>query len=225
MTKCKICDAIISEDEIEALKKFGFKNIPKMCEKCRRENRSYRLVLPSVKRERLEQYEGVQVESCYLVAQEGHETGRRKENFPFAFGGRGFGKTSWAGVRFSDKILIYVHKSFVLDGTNLEFKDKLVDIRKMKKIVNIDGKEKENIYFVFEPSKETEPNMFLYYTESYYKTTLKGHGRDRKWDYTIEDPYISLLKGWTWSNSGRFGNTFELVLSPEPIQIQYEGTP
>ena len=51
---------------------------------------------------------------------------------------------------------------------------------------------------------------------------MKGFGRDRSLTHVIEGEYDVVLEGGTSSRSGRFGNSFQLLIADE-LKIEEEG--
>jgi len=75
----------------------------------------------------------------------------------------------------------------------------------------------------YDPAQDTTlPQSRAYYVEDYYKTTMRGHGRDRNLTHVVEGEYDVVLEGTTRSRSGRFGNSFKLLIADE-LKIEEEG--
>ena len=232
--KCKKCDEIIHQNEIDYLKSLGFTHTPELCENCRREKRLYRRKCDKIDRVLLEEFDGVRVESVYFRAEELKQPQNKKTiYYPFSFGGSNFGK-HWTGARYSEKYMVFVHKDICEEGA-YDLEGKLINIRKMEKQITKknEGWTESHVYLTIQPSQIQEIKWYLYYLESYYKTTLKGFGRDRDWRYTYspadesipesENLCFPLLEGWTTANTHRFGNNFELIISRNPLKIEYHG--
>ena len=205
MRKCIKCGAsILDAQNIEAL---GYTIEPKYCESCRREIRNYRKKSDIVRVEKRRwdnvlftdfpfEKEEVENEDKYLV---------------YRFGGRSFGKSGWAGVAHSGKTLVFVSREWDRSAPAL--------VRLMSK----KHEAGENEYLVIEPAQNTTLSQSrAYYVEDYYKTTMKGFGRDRSLTHVIEGEYDVVLEGGTSSRSGRFGNSFQLLIADE-LKIEEEG--
>lgn len=129
----------------------------------------------------------------------------------YRFGGRSFGKSGWAGVAHSGKTLVFVSREWDRSAPAL--------VRLMSK----KHEAGENEYLVIEPAQDTTLSQSrAYYVEDYYKTTMKGFGRDRSLTHVIEGEYDVVLEGGTSSRSGRFGNSFQLLIADE-LKIEEEG--
>lgn len=74
----------------------------------------------------------------------------------------------------------------------------------------------------YDPAQEALLQVKAYYIENYYKTTMRGHGRDRNLTHVVEGEYDVVLEGTTRSRSGRFGNSFRLLIADE-LKIEAEG--
>lgn len=205
MRTCIKCGASINDAQnIEAL---GYTIEPKYCENCRREIRHYRKKSKIVRTEKRRwdnvlfaafpfEKEEVENEDKYLV---------------YRFGGRQFGKSCWAGVVHSGKVLVFVSHEWNQSAPAL--------VRLMTK----KHEAGENEYLVIEPAQDTTlPQSRAYYVEDYYKTTMRGHGRDRNLTHVVEGEYDVVLEGTTRSRSGRFGNSFKLLIADE-LKIEEEG--
>ena len=236
--KCKTCGGQIHKNELDYLKSLGFTHTPELCENCRREKRLYRRKCDKVNRVLLEEFDGVRVESVFFKPEELKQTQNRKTiYYPFFFGGSNFGK-HWTGARYSEKYMVFIHKSLCEEGA-YDLDGKIINIRKMEKQITKKNEENEegwiekHEYLTIQPAQTQEVKWYLYYLESYYKTTLKGFGRDRDWRYSYspadenlpesENLCFPLLEGWTTANTHRFGNNFELVISRNPLKIEYHG--
>jgi hypothetical protein len=198
---------------------LGLKDIPKVCPKCadirQGTNRINKIV---IKRELLNEWKGVYITNVDFLAGE-------NDNDKYIckyYGGRNFGV--WGGARFSQRRLFFINKQIV------EF-PAVVDIRQMKKVwQGVDGKKGENIYFVIDPSEVEEPKLYLYEVRRWYKTTLKGFGRNRNYKEHLEpingEGEVAgevLCEASSWCNSGRYGNEYQLVLTDKPCRIIGEG--
>jgi len=94
-------------------------------------------------------------------------------------------------------------------------------IRKMektwKKINTVNNKEiittGTNEYLTIDQAQDTElPKKNIYYFCDYYKTTLKGNGRDRNLKHQVSGEYDIILNGNSSCRSGRHGNSWELIV-------------
>ena len=71
-------------------------------------------------------------------------------------------------------------------------------------------------YFVFDPPIPEEEEVYLHCVLTHrWKYTLKGFGRQYSYSWIIESPHIVLAEAKNWANSGRYGTTYTLVVSPE----------
>jgi hypothetical protein len=150
-----------------------------------------------------------------------------REGLPaFQYGGPHFG--TWGGTVASGEFFFYVYCAEI-DFT------KPVRIKKMKKTWRGFGREASTTYFVVEPT-DAQPRWWLYELKSWYKTTLKGYGRDRDYQEHLEpqvepqafsnDVEITeLIQVESRCRSGRYGNKYRLILTRVPCQIVGEGTP
>jgi len=175
-----------------------------------------------VKREMLNKWEGVFIEKIDFLGDGNGNNDNDKYICKF-YGGRNFGM--WGGARFSQKWLFFINKQIT------EF-PVIVNIRQMKKVwQGADGKQGENVYFVIDPSEVEEPKLYLYEVRSWHKTTLKGFGRDRNYAEHLEPVDEEgaeiagevLCEAESHSNSGRYGNRYQLVLVDKPCQVIGEG--
>jgi len=91
----------------------------------------------------------------------------------------------------------------------------------MEKLWRKEEKLHRNEYLVIEQS-ETAFQQELYWFENYYKTTLKGYGRDRNITHSVEGEYEVVLEASTWARSGRFGNRTVLIIGKNLIIKQEE---
>jgi hypothetical protein len=172
-----------------------------------------------VEREIIKKWEGVYMESLYSMEIMGEN---EKYNI-YRYGGRNFGV--WGGARFSKKAIIMVDKKI------MEFPT-VVDIRKVKKTwTDEDGRNRESIYFVVEPCNIIDKKLYLYELRKWRKTTLKGYGCDRNYSEHLEpldekkgEVMIEVVcETESWCNSGRYGNTYKLVVSDTPCRVVGEG--
>lgn len=205
MRTCIKCGASIND--AQNIKALGYTIEPKYCEACRREIRNYRKK-SNVVRTELRRWDNVlfadfpfekeecEIEDKYLV---------------YRFGGRRFGRCSWAGVAHSGKVLVFISREWDRSAPAL--------IRLMSK----KHEAGENEYLVIEPAQDTTlPQSKAYYIEDYRKTTMRGLGRDRNLTHTVEGEYDVVLEGSTSSRSGRFGNKFRLLIADE-LRVEAEG--
>lgn len=199
----------------------GLENIPKRCPKCCDTAANLEKIVLS--RREIERWEGVFVENNPF-ASEGRE--EAIYNY-FSYGGRNFG--NWGGASFTDKTLIYIHKS-VLELP----KPWIVTIRKMEKTYTTSSKNDKNIkeYFVMDPCFDLV-RWYLYEVRSWHKTTLKGFGKDRNYrEYLVpliqrdekeEINIIELISTSSGARSGRYGNNYAIYLADRPCKIEGEG--
>ena len=220
--KCVNCGAPILDAEF--LVSAGYTNPAKYCEKCRREMREHRKE-GVTNRSLLQEWKGVMVDDFYGEFQK--EAGKYRI---YAVGGRRFSDggagSSYAGVSYDQRILIYVQSDLIQN----ESIQGLIDIRKMVKEYEKDGSKRLSEYYVFEKSAETEIKLYLTYLKRWWKTTLKGYGQDR--DFTqriispddIHSPVIeTLFSVKSSARSGRFGLRYEYVLIEGEYQIEDDG--
>lgn len=205
MRTCIKCGAqIIDAQNIEAL---GYTIEPKYCENCRREIRHYRKKSNIVRTEKRRWDNVVFTDFPF----EKEEVESEDKYFVYRFGGRRFGRCSWAGVAHSGKVLVFVSREWDQSAPAL--------VRLMSK--KYEGG--ENDYLVIEPAQDTTlPQSRAYYVEDYYKTTMRGHGRDRNLTHVVEGEYDVVLEGTTRSRSRRFGNSFRLLIA-DNLKIEEEG--
>lgn len=205
MRTCIKCGASINDAQnIEAL---GYTIEPKYCEACRREIRNYRKKSNIVRTE-LRRWDNVLFTDFPF---EKEEVENEDKYLVYRFGGRRFGRCSWAGAAHSGKVLVFVSREWDRSAPAL--------IRLMSK----KHEAGENEYLVIEPAQDTTlPQSRAYYVEDYYKTTMRGLGRDRNLTHVVEGEYDVVLEGTTRSRSGRFGNKFRLLIADE-LRVEAEG--
>jgi hypothetical protein len=204
---CQKCGSGIN-DHGYILKKYN--SIPKHCQNCRQEL-PHRFNKNLVTRKELAIYHHVHIVDFPFVLE--RETA--DEFDIYCYGGRFFG-SNWAGASYSEKFLFYIPKKL-----NREL---AVRIRKMEKTFQKFNPETQklsdpitSIYYCIE-NHNTEVNMkalYLHNFEEYFKTTLKGYGRDRDKNILIESEFIQICQVSTTAKTGRFGNTNTLILSPD----------
>ena len=205
MKTCLKCGASINDAQnIEAL---GYTIEPKYCECCRREIRSYRKKSNIVRTE-LRRWDNVLFTDLPFEK----EVRENEDKYlVYRFGGRRFGRCGWTGVAHSGKVLVFVSREWDRSAPAL--------VRLMSK----KHEAGENDYLVIEPAQDTTlPQSRAYYVEDYYKTTMRGHGRDRNLTHVVEGEYDVVLEGTTRSRSGRFGNKFRLLIADE-LRVEAEG--
>jgi len=197
---------------------MGLKDIPKVCPKCADIRQGSKLSKIVMKRELINEWKGVLVESGDFL-----KSGEDRDKYVCKYyGGPNFGV--YGGVRFSQRWLIFINKQIV------EF-PAIVDIREMKKIWGAEERRGENVYFVIDPSEIKEPKLYLYEVRHWYKTTLKGFGRDRDYAEHLEpvDGEGVEVKGEilcevsSRCNSGRYGNRYQLVVTDKLCQVVSNG--
>jgi len=192
----------------------GLSSVPKSCPKCCDERQGLEKVV--VNRRCLEEYICKVVSFPELVGIQAGEKYRVGK-----FGGREYGK--WGGARFDDAYLFYINNSLPENLTG-----QTVMIRKMEKIWSKGEDQHRSIYFVIDPAPAIDPpSYYLYLIRSWYKTTLKGYGRNRNYSEKLEDgesfSQIELVSVSTRCNSGRFGNNYRLVIADKEVKIIEEG--
>lgn len=205
MKTCIKCGASILD--AQNIAELGYTIEPKYCENCRREIRHYR------KKSKIERSEKRRWDNVLFTdfPFEKEESENEDRYFVYRFGGRRFGRSRWSGVAHSGQVLVFVSREWDKSSPAL--------VRLMSK--KYEGGENE--YLVIEPVKDTTlPQSRAYYVEDYYKTTMRGHGRDRNLTHVIEGEYDVVLEGTTRSRSGRFGNSFKLLIADE-LKIEEEG--
>lgn len=205
MKTCIKCGAQITDAQnIEAL---GYTIEPKYCENCRREIRHYRKKSNIVRTEKRRWDNVVFTDFPF----EKEEVESEDKYFVYRFGGRRFGRSCWSGVAHSGKVLVFVSREWDRSAPAL--------VRLMSK--KYEGGENE--YLVIEPAQDISlPASKAYYVEDYHKTTMRGLGRDRNLTHVIEGEYDVVLEGTTRSRSGRFGNSFRLLIA-DNLKIEEEG--
>lgn len=192
---------------------LGYKHDPKYCEKCRRVLRNYRNKT-EIQRQEIARWDNCTFKNFPFKPESLTQDGRYDI---YAIGGRRWGE--WGGVCHSGKILCFVNINHEPEHPCL--------IRKMKKNwIKNNGEEiikGENDYIVIDPEIETErPMQYVYYFCDYYKTTLKGFGRDRNLKHIVSGEYDVIINGHSSARSGRFGNRWQLIVGKN-IEIERKG--
>jgi len=83
----------------------------------------------------------------------------------------------------------------------------------------------------FKPvQEEVEPEWYMYRTDKWYKTTLRGVGRNRDYSEHLEpideDKEVEILEIMSTSNSahsGRFGHSTKIYIANRPCRVVGEG--
>jgi len=170
---------------------------------------------PGVSRTVVAEFKNVNIERHPFIFEK-----ENKDQFIFYFGGREYG--NWGGARFDEKILVHIPKRFVTvkEGDKYQI-DPVICLRVMKKTIG----ENEHVYFTIDTPDTDEPELYLNYLFSYYKTTLKGYGKDRNYKEHIENECEVLFscEVSTWANTERFGNKTELLIASQPVTIESSG--
>lgn len=200
--KCIICGENIADTNFLSLEKGLHK--PKYCEFHRRQIRSYRNAA-NVQRKELERWDNLQLIDFPFY--QDRQANDRSMFQNYAIGGRDFGE--WGGASHDGKTIVHIDKRILAD------KKQPVLIRKMLKVV--DSRELHT-YLTIEPASDlTIPASYAHFICDYYKTTLKGYGRDRNISTIIESLYTEILSGSSSARSGRFGNTWRLITSKDEL--------
>lgn len=194
---CAICGK-----EIEDLQTLPAK--VKYCRSCRRERSGLRPANIKV----LAEYDGVIFNKSGIVFSKETEPRKNQKYIRdiFIFGGPDY--ESWGGLRYTTKAIVYVDKG-INEG------DVVRILLCSKEHIDANGKTYVNNYLSIAKSKSKEPpKMKMVYDRGYYKTTLKGYGRDRHVSlatYTGSE-MIKLLSNSTGCRSGRYGSNERLAL-------------
>lgn len=202
---CERCGKPIAD--FNFLKEHGYEHEAKYCEQCRRNIRHYRVTM-NVERTLLAEWINVAIRRLPI---EYEKTTKDGKMVIFRFGGRFFDKSNWGGASYSQKILFFVDSSLV-KGEEL-IKERVVHIRKMLKVISKENKgERTNEYFVIEPAGSNIPERYVDFLLSYYKTTMKGYGRDRDYKEECISDHEVIAEVSSSARSGRFGNSHKIII-------------
>lgn len=143
----------------------------------------------------------------------------------YAFGGRDYSVTGhWGGSQYSGRYRF--HTPHLKPEEIIDRVWVLTKMWERVSAVNTKGEkeEREREYFTLS-LYEGEPQFWVVFIGSHYKTTLKGYGKNRDYEEYVVSPeqYEVLATTSNCCRSGRFGSSGAMIIAPEPIEIGSEG--